>query len=139
MLKKLLIILGMILVLTSRSTTIMAQSKFASEQHFQELFVTAGYSTAFGAALGAAALGLTHEPSQNLQFIVTGASIGFIMGSIVGTYVIFTPVFTYGPTTNMMGHLPFLKPDQPIALRPSWDLKTHQVESVDMSLLLASF
>lgn len=64
-----------------------------TEQKFHDLFVTAGYSTAFGAALGAAALGLSENPADKLSYIATGASLGFIGGSIFGTYLAFSPVF----------------------------------------------
>lgn len=127
-------------LLLSDSTELRAQTTFASEQHFQELFVTAGYSTAFGAALGAAALGLTHEPAENLQFIVTGASIGFIMGSIVGTYVIFTPVLTYGGNPNIMSSNGYeVSKEQPLQVRPALNLESGSLESVDMAWMLASF
>lgn len=71
------------------------QTKYATEQRFQELFITAGYSTAFGAALGAAALGLSEQPREKLQYVAMGASVGFILGSAIGTYVIITPMFSY--------------------------------------------
>jgi hypothetical protein len=64
-----------------------------TEEKFHNLFLTAGYSTAFGAALGAAFLGLQPNPSKNLHYIAMGASIGFITGSAFGSYVVFAPVF----------------------------------------------
>ena len=66
----------------------------STEERFQDLFVTAGYGTAFGAAFGAALLSFQPNPSQNLRFVAIGASIGFIGGSLLGSYVIFSPVFT---------------------------------------------
>ncbi len=66
----------------------------STEERFQDLFVTAGYGTAFGAAFGAALLSFQPKPDQNLRFIAIGASVGFIGGSLLGSYVIFSPVFT---------------------------------------------
>lgn len=63
-----------------------------SEERFQDIFITAGYATAFGAALGAAALGLQQNPEENLNYIAVGASLGFIGGSVMGAYMVFTPV-----------------------------------------------
>jgi len=62
----------------------------STESKFQELFITAGYSTAFGAALAAASLSFRDEPSQHLNDIAVGASVGFIAGSILGTYLAVT-------------------------------------------------
>ena len=66
----------------------------STEDRFHDLFVTAGYATAFGAALGAAALSFTAEPEQHLKYVAVGASLGFIGGSAMGTYIIFSPIFT---------------------------------------------
>lgn len=64
-----------------------------TEDRFHDLFVTAGYSTAFGAALGAAFLAFTDNPASQLKYVAMGASLGFIGGSILGTYIIFSPMF----------------------------------------------
>ena len=64
-----------------------------TEEKFQDLFVTAGYGTAFGAAFGAALLSFQTKPEQNLRFIAIGASVGFIAGSFLGSYIVFSPVF----------------------------------------------
>ncbi|HYX34059.1 MAG TPA: hypothetical protein VE954_13180 [Oligoflexus sp.] len=66
----------------------------STEERFQDLFVTAGYGTAFGAAFGAALLSFQAKPDQNLRFVAIGASVGFIGGSLIGSYLIFSPVFT---------------------------------------------
>ena len=68
-----------------------------TEERFQELFVTAGYATAFGAALGAASLSFYPQPDQNLRMIAVGASLGFIGGSLLGTYMALTPVMVEQP------------------------------------------
>lgn len=63
-----------------------------TEERFQDLFVTAGYGAAYGAAFGAALLSFQPKPEDNLKYIAIGASVGFIAGSVVGTYMIFTPM-----------------------------------------------
>ncbi len=76
------------------ATSLPARAQIVStEERFQDLFVTAGYGTAFGAAFGAALLSFTAKPQDNLRFIALGASVGFIGGSLLGSYVVFTPAF----------------------------------------------
>ena len=76
------------------------------EQRFQDVFITAGYSTAFGAALGAASIALGTGPGgaednyRNLDPIAQGASIGFILGSAMGSYVVFSPMFQVNIAEN---------------------------------------
>lgn len=77
-----------ILAATLVPTKSHAQS---TEQRFQDLFTTAGYATAFGAALGAAALSFKQQPENHLRYVAIGASMGFIGGSVMGTYIIFAP------------------------------------------------
>ena len=86
-LPKLFILLSLITASSSYSQVV------TTEQRFQDLFVTAGYGTAFGAAMGAAVLSFQNQPEENLRFVAIGASIGFITGSIFGSYVVFSPVF----------------------------------------------
>jgi len=64
----------------------------ASEERFQDIFITAGYATAFGAALGAASLSFFEDPQEHLQYVAIGASLGFIGGSILGSYFVFSPM-----------------------------------------------
>lgn len=61
------------------------------EEKFQDIFITAGYATAFGAALGAASLGLSRN-TEKLDNIAIGASLGFIGGAVMGMYIVFSPV-----------------------------------------------
>ncbi len=82
-----------VLVWSATSSPARAQM-VSTEERFQDLFVTAGYGTAFGAAFGAALLSFQPRPDENLRFIAIGASVGFIGGSLLGSYVIFSPVFT---------------------------------------------
>ncbi len=63
-----------------------AQMLSHSEQ-YQDLFMNAGYSALFGAALGTAALPFIPGNSvSNLRVIAGGASIGFVAGSIMALY-----------------------------------------------------
>jgi hypothetical protein len=78
---------------TSLSSSILQGQTISTQERFQDLFVTAGYGTAFGAAMGAALLSFQSEPDQNLRYVAVGASLGFIGGSILGSYVVFSPVF----------------------------------------------
>lgn len=68
----------------------------STQERFQDLFTTAGYGTAFGAALGAAILPFQNNPEKNLRLVAIGASVGFIGGSLLGSYIVFTPGFTGG-------------------------------------------
>src|SRR4051794_24531918 len=71
----------------------------STEERFQDLFVTAGYTTAFGAALGTAFLAFTADPAANLRYVAVGASLGFIGGSALGSYIIFSPMLTDSETS----------------------------------------
>lgn len=63
-----------------------------NDERFQDLFMTAGYTTALGAALGAAALTFKTRPENHLRYISIGASLGFIGGTALGSYMIFAPM-----------------------------------------------
>ena len=85
-LKSLIITLALTL---SWSSSASAQTY---EEKFQDIFITAGYATAFGAALGAASLGLSTNPEKKLDYVAIGASLGFIGGALMGMYIVFQPV-----------------------------------------------
>jgi len=126
-----------VLVLAPFAATVQAQS---SEEKFQDIFITAGYATAFGAALGAASLSFFAEPASHLRLIAIGASLGFIGGSILGSYVVFAPVVgTVDPmstdTLLTSGHVP----ERGLALRPAIDLTTRKLTSLEGAITLANF
>ena len=86
-----------ILILTLTISVLCGSKNAAAqstEERFQDLFTTAGYATAFGAALGAAALSFKRYPESHLRYVAVGASMGFIGGSILGSYIIFSPMFS---------------------------------------------
>ena len=112
-----LIICGIVFI---NSGPALAQS---TEERFRDLFVTAGYATAFGAALGAATLSFKTNPENHLRFIAVGASLGFIGGSALGSYVVFSPIFSYnepkyGPTETQWANS-----RAPVTLSPSFEIK----------------
>lgn len=89
-----------------------AQSQ-SSEERFQDLFSTAGYACAFGATLGVAALAFQPEPEKHLKFVAIGASLGFIGGSLLGSYVVFSPIFAgeHSAPASTWASQPIAKPD----------------------------
>lgn len=65
-----------------------------TEAKFKEIFVTTGYVTALGAGLGLALAGLSPAPIKHLDYVVMGASAGFIGGSALGCYLVLRPTFS---------------------------------------------
>jgi hypothetical protein len=54
----------------------------ATDHQFREVFVTAAYSTVFGAAFGASLLPFAQgTTTQNVHLVTSGASVGFMLGS----------------------------------------------------------
>lgn len=68
-----------------------------TDERFRDLLLTASYSTAIGAALGAALLTFTDRPSENLAYIARGAAIGFLSGALIGSVLVFSPLFIEEP------------------------------------------
>ena len=117
-----------------------------TEEHFHDMFLTAGYSTVFGAALGAAFLGLTENPSENFQFVAMGASLGFIGGSLLGTYLVFNPTFivdsnSFSPSSpNKKITLAAQQPAaNSIQISPIWNTGARKWEGISASLSLYNF
>jgi hypothetical protein len=70
-----------------------AAASMTLEQKYQDVFVSAGYATAMGAAVGAAVMVLQDDPAEHLRYVAVGASIGFFAGTAFGTYVVIAPSF----------------------------------------------
>ncbi len=124
-------------------TTFAPQAKAQTqEERFQDLFVTAGYAAAFGAALGTAVLFLNPnvDPAANLRYIAMGASMGFIGGSIMGGYIIFSPMLAddAAPASGSLATGAPL-PAKGLVVRPTYDPKTRTVTSVEGGMTLARF
>ena len=113
----------------------------STEERFQDLFVTAGYCTAFGAAIGAAFLSFTNYPTQNLEYVAVGASLGFLGGSALGSYVIFSPMVVDNKTTSPTGTLASDAPlpRSGIVLRPTWNREQNRVASIEGGMTLLNF
>ena len=107
-------------ILFMSSGQALAQS---TEERFRDLFVTAGYATAFGAALGAATLSFKTNPENHLRFIAVGASLGFIGGSVLGSYVVFSPMFSFNDSNSESGPPQWLATKRPITIIPSFEIK----------------
>lgn len=122
------------------SPAICQTTKFSTEEHFHDLFITAGYSTAFGAALGAACIGLSEYPSENLKYIAMGASFGFITGSFLGTYIIFSPMVSFGKHHNLSNANMAIDTSQTrLRLHPILNLRKQSFTGINAQWTLASF
>ena len=124
--------------------TSTAQAQVTTEERFQDLFLTAGYTTAFGAALGTAVLFLNPniDPAANLRFIAMGASLGFIGGSIFGGYVVFSPLLSADPVVQPgSGNLATagLLPERGLVIRPTYNTTTHSLASLEGGMTLLRF
>ncbi|MBC7533555.1 MAG: hypothetical protein H7318_18440 [Oligoflexus sp.] len=134
--KRALLLVGLSLSSTFMSSTCHAQM-ITTEERFQDLFVTAGYGAAFGAAFGAALLSFQPKPDKNLKFVAIGASVGFIAGSLMGTYMIFSPV---AGTFEDAQTYAFNDADKaPLRISPVFDPATHTFAGVTGQWTMARF
>lgn len=116
-----------------------AGSQPSTEEQFQDLFVTAGYATAFGAALGAAALTFSGNPERHLRYVAVGASLGFLSGSAFGSYLIFAPSFASSDKEPHESLIAEGVPHGKLVLRPEIDLRSLALKSVTGSMTLLTF
>ena len=88
--------IGLMLLFTSSIQTFtvsFAQSQdqppIQTESQFRELFITAAYSTLLGAAFGASLLPFSRSSTENnMRTITSGASVGFMLGSTYGLFLV---------------------------------------------------
>ena len=79
------IIIALGMYYTCISTSGFAKS--LDKQSFHNIFTVAGYSSALCAGVGAAIIGLSKQPSEHFNYITIGASVGFIGGVALGTFM----------------------------------------------------
>lgn len=122
------------------TTQLKAQEILSTEKRFQELFITAGYSTALGAALGAATMGLSADPSGKMRYIAFGASLGFISGSLLGSYLALFPVIVDSNPTQTLESVAWLPSSRSmLTLSPVWNRSEHRISEIQASLVLLRF
>jgi hypothetical protein len=133
--------IGLVTVAFVGSAMSASEAKAQStEDRFHDLFVTAGYATAFGAAVGTAFLAWTSDPAANLKYVAMGASLGFIGGSVLGSYIIFSPMISDGSTPTGSTLLANgAMPDKGIVFRPTWDKDKNRIASVEGGMTLFKF
>lgn len=116
-----------------------AAAQATTEERFHDLFITAGYATAFGAAMGAALLSFHEEPQNHLRYIAVGASLGFIGGSLLGTYFIFAPALLGEDMRLEDQDMLVGVPDRGIVIRPVYDVQTRRVSAFETGMTLLKF
>jgi|LakMenEpi03Aug12_release.lakeMendotaPanAssembly.Ray.scaffolds.fasta_scaffold32100_7 hypothetical protein len=107
------------------------------EDGFQDMFVTAGYSAAAGAAIGAAVLTLQDNPGKHLKFISIGASIGFLSGTLFGGWMALAPLLVDNSSPVLLP--PFANQAAPVVVRPLIDANAFSLAGVEAGAVLARF
>lgn len=138
-LKHVVIVAAMIVFgMNAGSKSASAQS---TEDRFHDVFITAGYSTAFGAALGAALLSFSPDPASQLRYVAIGASLGFIGGSILGAYTVFSPLLaaTDEPVGNTLVADNATASPGDIVIRPTYSTTANRVTQWEAGMTLFRF
>lgn len=102
----------------------IALADMDTEEKFETVFVTAGYSTALGAGIGLALLAFTPDPGARMQrYLATGAATGFLGGAALGGYLVLRPDST-PPEEKLDPHKKALRPGYPsrAGLRLDWNI-----------------
>jgi len=108
------------------------------EGKFEDVFVTAGYSAAAGAAIGAALLTFQDEPIKHLKFISMGASLGFLGGTFAGSWLAIAPAFVDNSAPMPTQLAQNTKPHT-LVIRPWFDVTKNTVTSLEAGAVLAKF
>lgn len=133
-------LLSLFLLLTALSLPSSLRAQSSLESGFQDMFVTAGYSAAAGAAIGAAALAFQDNPSRNLKFISIGASVGFVGGLLFGGWVALSPALAEGPSRPDPLSPPQLYTNSPpVVLRPWIHSETGSIVGIEAGTVLTRF
>lgn len=132
-------------LITGLSPQTASASALTLEHKYQEVFVSAGYATALGAAVGAALLSFKDEPTDNLRYVAIGASVGFFAGTIFGTYLVVAPSFAFndaqdqdkpiGPT----GFNTAQAKEYQLIVQPTISTSSWKVRGVETGMVLARF
>lgn len=139
--QKTIVVLAMIGALVTGAFRTQAAQAQTVEERFQDLFVTAGYATAFGAAIGTAFLAFHEDPSAHLRYVAVGASLGFLGGSVLGSYIIFSPMISTDDSSASQNSLIASQaiPQRGIAVRPTWNREAHSLDGVEAGMTLLNF
>ncbi len=121
------------------------------EQKYQNVFVSAGYATALGAAVGAAMLSFKDEPTDHLRYVAVGASVGFFAGTMFGTYMVVAPSFALDNHSEDDSKLVNSKIDRlprsidsryeerTLVVKPTVSSKHQTIKSLEAGMILAKF
>ena len=89
--------LWVVLLCLSAAVTVRAETGY---ERLRDLLMISAYSTAIGAAFGTALLAFTENPGNNLHYVSRGAAIGFLSGAVVGSFLVFSPLFIEEPWSH---------------------------------------
>jgi hypothetical protein len=108
------------------------------EGKFQDMFVTAGYSAAAGATIGAALLTFQDSPMKKLNFISIGASVGFLSGTAIGSWIALAPIFVENNSLqpSLMAHD---APTGQVVVKPWINIARNTVSGLEAGAVLARF
>lgn len=80
-----------LIVATNVTYTPNAYGDVATEEKFETVFTSAGYSAALGAGIGLALLAFSADPKEKLHYVTSGAAVGFLGGTVLGGYMVLVP------------------------------------------------
>jgi len=111
------------------------------EQKYQDVFVSAGYATALGAAVGAALLAFKEDPSEHLRYVAIGASVGFFAGTTFGTYLAVAPAFSSHDKTGSkyIDYAGTGLQERQLLVQPVIDQDTWTLSGAQAGMVLAKF